>query len=111
MLEEERKLGADEAFRLPDLTDQVPAGGTLVEAAPATLTAVYYDTPDLRLARAGVSLRHRKGDAVPWTVKLPAAVPGLRHEISRRGRAGTPPAELVALVTAWSRGDALGPAA
>ncbi|MDG4823518.1 CYTH and CHAD domain-containing protein [Asanoa sp. WMMD1127] len=111
MLEEERKLGADDAFRLPDLGDRAPAGGRVVEAPAATLTATYYDTPDLRLARAGVSLRHRKGDAAPWTVKLPAAVPGLRHEISRKGRAGNPPAELVALVTAWSRGAALAPAA
>jgi len=111
MLEEERKLGADDAFRLPDLTDRLPAGGTVVKAPAVTLTATYYDTPDLRLARSGVSLRHRKGDALPWTVKLPAAVPGLRHEISRKGRPGSPPADLVALVTAWSRGAALAPAA
>ncbi|GIF73075.1 CYTH and CHAD domain-containing protein [Asanoa siamensis] len=111
MIEEERKLGAGEAFRLPDLTDQVPAGGTVAAAPPVTLTATYYDTPDLRLARAGVSLRHRKGDDLPWTVKLPAAVPGLRHEISRRGKAGSAPDDLVALVTAWSRGQALAPAA
>ncbi|GAA1875323.1 CYTH and CHAD domain-containing protein [Asanoa iriomotensis] len=111
MLEEERKLAADDAFRLPDLADRLPAGSAVVGAPPVTLTATYYDTPDLRLARAGVSLRHRKGDALPWTVKLPAAVPGLRHEISRRGRQGTAPADLVALVTAWSRGAALAPAA
>ena len=111
MLEEERKLAADDAFRLPDLTDRLPAGGEVVAAAPVTLTATYHDTPDLRLARAGASLRHRKGDALPWTVKLPAAVPGLRREISRKGRAGNPPADLVALVTAWSRGVALSPAA
>ncbi|MEV4538359.1 CYTH and CHAD domain-containing protein [Asanoa sp. NPDC049518] len=111
MIEEERKFGADDAFHLPDLTDRLPAGGSVVSAPPATLTATYYDTPDLRLARAGVSLRHRKGDSAPWTVKLPAAVPGLRHEVSRKGRAGNPPAELLALVTAWSRGAALAPAA
>ncbi|MEV0719595.1 CYTH domain-containing protein, partial [Asanoa sp. NPDC050611] len=105
MLEEERKLGADEAFRLPDVADRLPAGGAVVAAPPVTLTATYYDTPDLRLARAGVSLRHRKGDALPWTVKLPAALPRELHENSRRVPQGTPPAENVAGVTAWSRGE------
>lgn len=111
MLEEERKYQAGAGFRLPDLTDQLPTGAALDAVKPVTLTATYYDTADLRLARAGVSLRHRRGDALPWTVKLPADVPGVRREISRAGRAGTPPNDLVALVTAYSRGEPLAPAA
>ncbi|MCW6009144.1 CYTH and CHAD domain-containing protein [Micromonospora sp. CPCC 205371] len=107
MLEEERKYEVDVRFAVPDLSDRLPAGGQVVEQAPVTLTATYYDTPDLRLARAGVSLRHRRGDAEPWTVKLPSDAPGIRHEISREGNPGTPPAELVALVTAYSRGAEL----
>ncbi|MDG4829450.1 CYTH and CHAD domain-containing protein [Solwaraspora sp. WMMD1047] len=111
MLEEERKYEVTESFELPELTGALPEGGRVVTLPPVTLTATYYDTPDLRLARAGVSLRHRRGDKAPWTVKLPADSPGVRHEISRTGKAKTMPAELAALVTAYSRGVALAPAA
>lgn len=111
MLEEERKYEVDKQFTLPDLTGSVPAGGRVVAIPPVTLTATYLDTADLRLARAGVSLRHRKGDELPWTVKLPADVPGTRHEISRPGKRRDTPAELVSLVTAYSRAAPLVPAA
>ncbi|GAA3726509.1 CYTH and CHAD domain-containing protein [Plantactinospora mayteni] len=111
MLEEERKYDVDPEFTLPDLSGVVPDGVRVVELPPVTLTATYLDTTDLRLARAGVSLRHRKGDELPWTVKLPADSPGVRHEISRTGRPKSTPADLVALVTAYSRGAELGPAA
>lgn len=111
MLEEERKYEVPESFTLPDLSGAVPDSGRVVDLPPVTLTATYYDTPDLRLARAGVSLRHRRGDKLPWTVKLPADSPGVRHEISRRGKASATPADLVALVTAYARGVELAPAA
>ncbi|BCJ66924.1 CYTH and CHAD domain-containing protein [Polymorphospora rubra] len=107
MLEEERKYEADPAYAVPDLAPALPDGGRVVELPPATLTATYLDTPDLRLARAGASLRHRKGDPSPWTVKFPADLPGRRHEVSRPGRPGRVPAELSALVTAYSRGTEL----
>jgi CHAD domain-containing protein len=111
MLEEERKYQADPTFQLPELSAALPPGGVVAQRGPATLTATYYDTSDLRLARAGVSLRHRRGDREPWTVKLPGDVPGVRQEISKTGRAGRPPADLTELVTAWSRGAPLAPAA
>ena len=111
MLEEERKYEVDQAFTMPELSGVVPAGGRVAELPDATLTATYLDTADLRLARAGVSLRHRRGDDLPWTVKLPADSPGVRHEISRQGRPKRAPAELVTLVTAFSRGAELTPAA
>jgi CHAD domain-containing protein len=110
MLEEERKYEVDDQVVMPDLSGALPAGGRVLALPPVTLTASYFDTADLRLARAGVSLRHRKGDPQPWTVKLPADSPGVRHEISRDGKAGKIPAELVALVTAFSRGAPLVPA-
>ncbi|HEX2355722.1 MAG TPA: CYTH and CHAD domain-containing protein [Micromonosporaceae bacterium] len=109
MLEEERKYEVDNRFSLPELTGCLPQGGRVLDRPPATLTATYFDTPDLRLARAGASLRFRRGDAEPWTVKLPAAAPGVRHEISRPGAMGAPPGDLVALVTAYSRGAPLTP--
>ncbi|RKN49376.1 CYTH and CHAD domain-containing protein [Micromonospora endolithica] len=111
MVEEERKYAVDEDWVLPDLSAVAPAGGG-VRARPAvTLVATYVDTVDLRLARAGVSLRHRAGDEPPWTVKLPTGSPGVRHEISRPGPVGAPPAELAELVTVFHRGAPLAPVA
>jgi CHAD domain-containing protein len=111
VLEEERKFEVGPRFAVPDLAACVPAGGRIVVRPKVTLTATYFDTADLRLARAGVSLRHRRGDDLPWTVKLPTDVPGARHEISRRGGSGSVPADLLALVTVWRRGAPIGPAA
>ncbi|TMM33164.1 MAG: CYTH and CHAD domain-containing protein [Actinobacteria bacterium] len=111
MLEEERKYAVDARFGVPDLSGCVPDGGEVVTLAPVRLRATYYDTADRRLARAGASLRYRRGDAAPWTVKLPTDVAGVRHEISRTGAPSMIPAELVELVTAYTRGDALAPAA
>src|SRR5438552_9481337 len=111
MLEEERKYAVDARFGVPDLSGCVPDGGEVVTLAPVRLRATYYDTADRRLARAGASLRYRRGDALPWTVKLPTAVAGVRHEISRAGQPATIPVDLVALVTAYTRGSALEPAA
>lgn len=110
MLEEERKYEVDPRFTLPELAGALPAGGQVVPCAPVSLRATYYDTVDLRLARAGASLRYRRGDEKPWTVKLPTDVPGIRHEISRSGPPGAIPAELADVVTSYARGAALSPA-
>jgi CHAD domain-containing protein len=110
MLEEERKYEVEPGFALPELAGALPEGGRVVRCAPVSLRATYYDTADLRLARAGASLRYRRGDERPWTLKLPTDVPGIRHEISRGGPSGTVPAELAGAVTAYVRGAALSPA-
>ena len=111
MLEEERKYEADTGFRVPDLSGCVPEGGRLIVRPALKLRATYYDTADLRLARNGASLRFRRGDALPWTVKLPTDTPGIRNEISRAGAPGTVPGELIALVMAYTRGALLEPGA
>jgi CHAD domain-containing protein len=85
------------------------------EAGPAEqkLEAEYYDTEDLRLLRAGVTLRRRRGgDDSGWHLKLPAG-PQTRRELRLPlGRSGrTVPAELVRLVKVYSRGHALAPVA
>ena len=97
---------------MPELGPAAPAGGRVVPLPAVTLRATYYDTPDRRLARAGVSLRHRKGEAAEkaWTVKLPSEVPGVRHELSRPGAPTEIPPELAALVTVYQRGATLAPA-
>ncbi|WBB70489.1 CYTH and CHAD domain-containing protein [Micromonospora sp. WMMD812] len=110
MVEEERKYEVDDTFVLPDLASAAPSGGGVRARPPVTLVATYFDTVDLRLARAGVSLRRREGDELPWTVKLPTDIPGIRQEISRPGPAGDPPAELAGLVSVHARGAPLAPA-
>lgn len=109
MLEEERKYQVNDRFTVPDLTACVPDGGAVLPHPAVTLRATYYDTPDKRLARAGISLRYRKGDAADkvWTAKLPSDTPGTRHEICRPGRPGTVPPDLTTLLTAYHRGDPL----
>jgi CHAD domain-containing protein len=108
VLEEERKYHVEPGFTMPDLSDALP--GPVRPGAPKTLTATYYDTADLRLARAGISLRHRRGDDKPWTVKLPTESVGVRQEISRPGPSGELPDEFVRLLTAYHRGAPLAPA-
>jgi CHAD domain-containing protein len=109
VLEEERKYEVAAGFTLPDLSDCVPEGGRLIERPPTKLRATYYDTPDLRLARAGACLRYRRGDDEPWTVKIPTDVPGLRNEISMAGSPSTVPNRLLDLVTGYTRGAAVAP--
>jgi len=78
--EREIKLAAPSGFQLPSLTD--PGNGIFVGATDTLdLDATYYDTTDLRLARAGALLRHRSDDG--WTVKLPAPVDGDDEAIAR----------------------------
>ncbi|MDQ1489702.1 MAG: hypothetical protein QOJ23_2216, partial [Actinomycetota bacterium] len=112
-IEREVKLAAWGGFALPTLDDVLPELG--VEPLPMKkLDATYYDTKDLRLARAGVSLRHRLGDDPPWTVKLPEGDGGpvmSRREIPFDGPAGTIPEPAAALVRAYARSEALGPVA
>ncbi|HUC25962.1 MAG TPA: CYTH and CHAD domain-containing protein [Streptosporangiaceae bacterium] len=76
------------------------------------LVAEYYDTADLRLLDAGITLRRRTGgDDAGWHLKLPAG-PGSRQEIRLPpGRAGRVPAELADLVRARTRGASLVPVA
>lgn len=75
------------------------------------LDAVYYDTKDLRLLRAGVTLRRRTGGQdAGWHLKLPAG-PGTRDEIRLPVAAPSAkvPKELAGLVRARARGAALAP--
>src|SRR4051794_10671375 len=90
-LEIERKFEVDESFVLPGL-GELPGVAEVAEPVEHVLEAAYYDTADLRLARARVTLRRRTGGTdAGWHVKLPAA--GARRELhSPVGRAArTPP--------------------
>jgi len=111
MLEREVKLAVTPGFRLPDLDDVAAA----VETTPVDehrLETVYYDTPDLRLARWGCNFRLRQGEG--WTLKLPTTSEGptlTRRELEFPGSGGRPPEAAVALVIAYVRRSTLVPVA
>ena len=111
MLEREIKLAVTPGFRLPDLEDLAAA----VETTPVDerrLETVYYDTPDLRLARWGCNLRYRQGEG--WTLKLPTTTKGpalTRRELEFPGSGNRPPDAAVALVIAYVRRSTLVPVA
>jgi CHAD domain-containing protein len=98
-VEIERKYDVGEAFVLPDLTG-VPGVASVDEPVEHVLEAAYYDTDDLRLARARVTLRRRTGGTdAGWHVKLPAAAGARRELHSPLGRAAkTPPKAVLAPV-------------
>jgi CHAD domain-containing protein len=113
-LEREAKLQAPAGFRLPEL-----GGDGLVATGmePQRLVTVYVDTPDLRIARWGSSLRHRQGDGQDkgWTVKLPSPTNGsqlVRTEVNFEGDdARKLPTAAADLVRAYVRGQELAPVA
>lgn len=106
-LETEIKYEAADNAVVPPL-DRLP-GVASVRAQDEQLDAQYFDTADLRLLRAGVTLRRRTGghDA-GWHLKLPAG-PHTRQEIRQPADApGCPvPDELADLVLARTRGAPL----
>jgi CHAD domain-containing protein len=98
------------AAQMPDLTTL--AGVHEARSQPELeLSAQYFDTEDLALLRAGVTLRRRAGGADEgWHVKVPAT--GARDEIHHPlGRATTPPKAVRDVVIGWTRGAALVPIA
>ncbi len=110
MLEREVKLSVPNEFVLPDLNG-VLADATAIAADQLTLDATYYDTPDLRLARWGCSLRYRSNDG--WSVKLPASTQGdvlARHEIAFEGSPEQVPAAAADLLHAYIRREPIQPA-
>ncbi|MFJ8232272.1 CHAD domain-containing protein [Streptomyces sp. NPDC094448] len=103
----ERKYEATPETTLPDLTRVTGVAG-VVDQGTTELDAVYYDTSDLRLAAASITLRRRTGgDDAGWHLKLPVA-PGVRDEI-RAPLSGAVPRTLKALVRARTRDSALEP--
>lgn len=111
--ETERKYEAGSAgFALPPL-DGLPGVASVSDVQQDTLEADYYDTRDLRLINAGVTLRQRRGGADEgWHLKLPAGEDTRRElRLPLANHESTVPAELTGLVRAYSRGEPLGPVA
>ncbi len=101
-LEREIKLSPAEGFVLPEL------GGRRMPTR--VFISTYHDTADLRLARHGITFRHRVEDGTGlWQLKLPRDAARLELEVG--GPPARPPAELVDLLPAFLRGAALVPVA
>jgi CHAD domain-containing protein len=110
--ETETKYDAPPGTSLPRL-DDLPQVASTSGPEEQKLEADYFDTGDLRLIRAGVTLRRRRGGDDPgWHLKLPAGA-STRTEIRLPlGQAGSRvPGELARLVRVHTRGEALRPVA
>jgi CHAD domain-containing protein len=110
----ELKFAVGPAFVLPDLT----GAGTVARmfALPShDVRATYWDTVDRRLARWGITLRHRSGDGdrPSWALSLPAAATTgvnpdtARSEVEADGPPDAVPQLLADLVTAHARSHPL----
>jgi CHAD domain-containing protein len=74
--------------------------------AARTLTSIYHDTDDLRLARAGITLRLRlSGEEAVWQLKLPRDA--ARDELEWPAPSRRVPREVKALLVAHTRGRPL----
>jgi CHAD domain-containing protein len=101
-LEREVKLRAASEFKLPEL------GGESIE--PRLFISTYHDTIDHRLARRGITLRHRieNGKGL-WQLKLLRGK--ARLELEAAGAPGSPPDELLGLLAGHLRRAPLKPIA
>jgi CYTH domain-containing protein len=111
-IETERKYEVGPDFALPDLTGLESVAAV---SPPQThqLSAVYFDTADLRLAAARITLRRRTGGTdAGWHLKLPAGAQSRREVHAALGEATAEvPAALAGKVSAWTGGQPLQPIA
>jgi CHAD domain-containing protein len=110
--ETERKYEAPREAALPDLAG-LPDVAAESDPEQQTLRAQYYDTDDLRLLRHGITLRRRTGGSdAGWHLKLPLGGDSRSEIRLPPGRSSRQvPAELAALVRAFTRGAELRPVA
>ena len=92
-VEREVKLVPDESFTLADFGEP---------SAPRVFTSTYYDTPDFRLARRGITLRNRFEDGGRlWQLKIPSGASRIELEVP--GPPARPPAEMTELLVVHLR--------
>jgi CHAD domain-containing protein len=100
--EREVKLSTGDRFAMPDL------GGEAIVSR--VFVSTYHDTPDHRLARSGLTLRHRvENGRGTWQLKLPSG--DARREIEADGAARTVPSHITDLLPALLRDTKLVPVA
>jgi inorganic triphosphatase YgiF len=112
LIETEQKYDVDTEFAFPDLTGVSP-GVAAARPQIQRLAATYFDTDDLSLAGAHITLRRRTGGSdAGWHVKLPVSQDTRRELHFPLGRAtGRVPARIAALVAEWTGGEQLRPIA
>lgn len=110
--ETERKYEVSGKARMPKPRTLLGSASGGVDAQE--LVATYFDTEDLRLLTAGITLRRRAGGADEgWHLKLPAGQDS-RDEVRLplgRGAENRAPGELLRLVRVHTRGTPVGPVA
>lgn len=106
-IEVELKYDVEDDLELPDLSG-LSSVSSVSEPEEYELDADYFDTSDLRLAAAGVTIRRRTGgEDEGWHLKLPADV-GRREIHAPLGQAvKAPPAALRRLVAVHARHEHL----
>jgi len=110
-LEIERKYELPAGFALPVLTG---LGGVVSVGAAddQRLDAVYYDTPQLHLARGRVTLRRRTGgNDAGWHLKRPTGGERSELQLPASAKQTRPPAAVADQVRALTRGAPLEPVA
>jgi CHAD domain-containing protein len=96
-VEREVKLVPGEGFQLPPLGEPQPT---------RDFVSTYLDTADLRLARHGVTFRHRVEDGTGvWQLKIPRG--DARVELEEPGPPARPPSKLLDLLVGHLRGGEL----
>lgn len=96
--EREVKLVPSEGFLLSELGDLLP---------PRVFYSTYHDTPDLRLARHGITLRRRtEGGSRLWQLKIPTVA--ARIELEVPGGQDQPPTEFTDLLAVHLQDAELG---
>lgn len=112
LIETEQKYDVERDFVLPDLTG---TGGAVTVSKPEIrqLAATYFDTADLRLAAARITLRRRTGGPdAGWHVKLPVNADTRRELHFPLGPGtGQVPSQIAELVATWAEGKPLRPIA
>nr|VDG63188.1 Uncharacterized conserved protein [Streptococcus thermophilus] len=109
-LEVEAKFAVDDSVAVPDLS-ALSGVDSLGRTAHHSLSAIYYDTADLRLTRAKITLRRRSGgNDDGWHLKLPAAQGRLELHAPLEDLSA-PPAALLSAVRAIVRREPLAPIA
>jgi CHAD domain-containing protein len=110
--ETERKYESAEPLTGELVAELATVTGCMPPAAPEefALSAVYYDTDDLRLLRSRLTLRRRRGGSdAGWHLKLPAGSDSRDEVRLPLGHYRKPPAQLVAFSRAAHRDAALRP--
>lgn len=103
-VEREIKFDVSSDFRLAALNLDAP-NLEILPPAVKELDAIYFDTADLRLARCGITLRHRSGESRPWTLKLPDRGSGgelARLELRAEGNVDSVPDDFSYIVAGYS---------